>query len=160
MRFQSAALLAALALVPVCAKHLKLPNKCPDISLPPLLPLQSLTYPFAIGGGKFTYSVRTGGGVTCAKMYGMIQMQDVTIDSNGGILCSRGLPFHKIREYFSLYPVLTPSPSLTPLSHHHCHCLHCCVAAAVIVHHCCRTAVVFHCHHLPGLQNASRGIWQ
>jgi hypothetical protein len=64
MRFQAAALLAALALVPTCAKRLKIPDERPDISSPPPSPLQSLAYPIAVGEGKFTYSTRTGAGVT------------------------------------------------------------------------------------------------
>ena len=32
MRFRSAALLATLVIVPTCAKRLKIPNECPDIS--------------------------------------------------------------------------------------------------------------------------------
>ena len=125
------------------------------------LPLQSLTYPVAIWGGKFTYTVRTGAGVTCAKMYGAIRTQDVSVDGNGDILCGLGLPFHIIRIcqstqcLFSLFLVLMPSPSSTPLAHPHCHHLHCCVATAVVVRRCCRTAIVFRCHRPPGLQPSS-----
>ena len=32
MRFRTAALLAALAIVPTCAEHLKIPNERPNIS--------------------------------------------------------------------------------------------------------------------------------
>ena len=163
MRFRAAALLAALALVPACAKHLKItmPNERPDISSPLPSPLQLPTYPVGGGGGKLTYTVRTGAGVTCAKMYGVIRTQDVAVDGDGGILCGRGLPFHKIRIcqstqcLFSLYPFLTPSPSSTPLCHHNCHHLHCCVAAAVAVRRRRRTVVVFRCRLPPGLQPSS-----
>ena len=51
MRFQPAALLAALALVPACAKCQKIPNEHPDISLLPPLPPQPPTYPVGGCGG-------------------------------------------------------------------------------------------------------------